>query len=215
MKLIAEQSDVIAYPTNTSRPPRPPTREMIELSRDPANRGPAKTIGFAVHELGIDITDQVALDGFIAEVNRERPRLRSAPSRPGSVKAVTAWPGLDALSSLASIIGGLTSAGTHRSKVGPNCWLEVAVEDGRVKVEAVGPHHRPAFWIDRDLREKVRIIKRGKDGTLVPTDEELELTYKPVVERDPHDVGLWHLYGLDMGDTVLSLHGSGSIVPGG
>jgi hypothetical protein len=43
--------------------------EMIELSQDPANWGPAKTIALAVHERGIDITDKSALDDFIAEVN--------------------------------------------------------------------------------------------------------------------------------------------------
>jgi hypothetical protein len=44
--------------------------EMIELSRDPGHWGPAKTIALAVHERGIDITDQAALDDFLAEVNR-------------------------------------------------------------------------------------------------------------------------------------------------
>ncbi|HZQ84764.1 MAG TPA: hypothetical protein VFA83_08005 [Acidimicrobiales bacterium] len=44
--------------------------EMIELARDPANWGAAKTIGLAVQERGIDITDQAALDDFITEVNR-------------------------------------------------------------------------------------------------------------------------------------------------
>lgn len=44
--------------------------EMIELSQDPANWGPAKTIALAVHQRGIDITDKAALDDFIAEVNR-------------------------------------------------------------------------------------------------------------------------------------------------
>jgi hypothetical protein len=44
--------------------------EMIELSHDPANWGPAKTIALAVHQRGIDITNQAALDDFIAEVNR-------------------------------------------------------------------------------------------------------------------------------------------------
>ncbi len=44
--------------------------EMIELAGDPANWGAAKTIGLAVQERGIDITDQAALDDFVAEVNR-------------------------------------------------------------------------------------------------------------------------------------------------
>jgi hypothetical protein len=43
---------------------------MIERCQDPANWGPAKTIALAVHQRGIDITDKTALDGFIAEVNR-------------------------------------------------------------------------------------------------------------------------------------------------
>ena len=43
--------------------------EMIELARDPANWGPAKAFGLAVQERGIDITDQEALDDFVAEVN--------------------------------------------------------------------------------------------------------------------------------------------------
>jgi hypothetical protein len=44
--------------------------EMIKLSRDPVNWGPAKTLALAVDARGIDITDQAALDDFIAEVNR-------------------------------------------------------------------------------------------------------------------------------------------------
>src|SRR5438445_718276 len=104
---------------------------------------------------------------------------------------------------------------THRLEVGPTGWLEVAVQHGGVEIEAVGPYHRPAFWVDRDLREKVRIVESGEDGSLVPTDEEFELTYQSVIERDPHDVALRHIYDLDVWDPVLGLHGSGSIVPGG
>jgi hypothetical protein len=44
--------------------------EMIELSRDRANWGPAKTIALAVLQRGIDITDQAAVNDFMAEVNR-------------------------------------------------------------------------------------------------------------------------------------------------
>lgn len=43
--------------------------EMIELSRDPENWGPAKTVVLAIQERGIDITDQESLDRFIKEVN--------------------------------------------------------------------------------------------------------------------------------------------------
>ena len=44
--------------------------EMIELSRDPENWGPAKTMGLAIQQRGIDITDQTTLDDFVAQVNR-------------------------------------------------------------------------------------------------------------------------------------------------
>ncbi len=44
--------------------------EMIELSRDPANWGPAKTIAYGAQQSGIDITDRAALKAFIADVNR-------------------------------------------------------------------------------------------------------------------------------------------------
>jgi hypothetical protein len=45
--------------------------EMIELSQDPENWGPAKTMGLAIQRRGIDITDQAALDDFVAEVNSQ------------------------------------------------------------------------------------------------------------------------------------------------
>ncbi|MDP9075220.1 MAG: hypothetical protein M3N98_13870 [Actinomycetota bacterium] len=44
--------------------------EMLELARDPANWGPAKTIALAVRERGIDITNQGALEDLVAEINR-------------------------------------------------------------------------------------------------------------------------------------------------
>jgi hypothetical protein len=45
--------------------------EMIELSEDPETWGPAKTMTLAIEQRGIDITDQAALDEFVAEVNRK------------------------------------------------------------------------------------------------------------------------------------------------
>jgi hypothetical protein len=44
--------------------------EMIELSQDPTEWGPAKTVALAIQQRGIDLTDQAALDSFLAEVNR-------------------------------------------------------------------------------------------------------------------------------------------------
>jgi hypothetical protein len=44
--------------------------EMIELSQDPEEWGPAKTLALGVQQRGIDPTDQAALDDFIDEVNR-------------------------------------------------------------------------------------------------------------------------------------------------
>ena len=43
---------------------------MIELSQDPEEWGPAKTMALAMQRGGIDITDQTALDTFVDEVNR-------------------------------------------------------------------------------------------------------------------------------------------------
>jgi hypothetical protein len=44
--------------------------EMIELSQDPEEWGPAKTLALGIQQRGIDPTDQAALDDFIDEVNR-------------------------------------------------------------------------------------------------------------------------------------------------
>ncbi len=44
--------------------------EMIELSQDPEEWGPAKTMALALQQRGIDLTDQAALDDFVEEVNR-------------------------------------------------------------------------------------------------------------------------------------------------
>jgi hypothetical protein len=44
--------------------------EMIELSQDPEEWGPAKTFALAIQQRGIDPTDQAALDDFVDEVNR-------------------------------------------------------------------------------------------------------------------------------------------------
>ena len=45
--------------------------EMIELSQDPDEWGPAKIMALAIQQHGIDLTDQAALDDFVAEVNRK------------------------------------------------------------------------------------------------------------------------------------------------
>ena len=43
--------------------------EMIELSQDPEEWGPAKTLALGIQQRGIDPTDQAALDDFVDEVN--------------------------------------------------------------------------------------------------------------------------------------------------
>ena len=43
--------------------------EMIELSQDPEEWGPAKILALAIQQRGIDPTDQAALNDFVAEVN--------------------------------------------------------------------------------------------------------------------------------------------------
>ena len=59
--------------------------EMIELSEDPEVWGPAKTMALAIQQRGIDLTDQGALDDFIAEVNRRGGIDVLADSLAGSV----------------------------------------------------------------------------------------------------------------------------------
>ena len=44
--------------------------EMIELCQEPQVWGPAKTIALALQQRGIAITDQTALNNFVAQVNR-------------------------------------------------------------------------------------------------------------------------------------------------
>ena len=44
--------------------------EMIELSQDPEEWGPAKILVLGIQQRGIDPTDQAALDEFVDEVNR-------------------------------------------------------------------------------------------------------------------------------------------------
>jgi len=43
--------------------------EMIELSQDPEEWGPAKILSLGIQRRGIDPTDQAALDDFVSEVN--------------------------------------------------------------------------------------------------------------------------------------------------
>src|SRR5271168_775193 len=92
--------------------------------------------------------------------------------------------------------------------------VEVAVEHGGIEVQAVGPCHGAAFWINLDLREVQRIVKRSEDRSLIRPRQELKFSGDAVVEGEPNYVVSWHLDGLDMWDLVSGLHGSGSIVPG-
>jgi len=61
--------------------------EMIELSQDPGTWGPAKTMALAIQRRGIDISDQAALDNFVAEVNRNGGIDVLARSLVGSVES--------------------------------------------------------------------------------------------------------------------------------
>ncbi len=59
--------------------------EMIELSQQPEVWGPAKTMALAMQQRGVDLTDQIALDRFVAEINREGGIDVLADSLAGSV----------------------------------------------------------------------------------------------------------------------------------
>ncbi len=59
--------------------------EMIELSQEPEVWGPAKTMVLAMQQRGVDLTDQKALDSFVAEINREGGIDVLADSLAGSV----------------------------------------------------------------------------------------------------------------------------------
>ena len=45
-------------------------RDMIDLARDPASWGPAKTMAMTIIERGIDVTDPEAVEAFVDDVNR-------------------------------------------------------------------------------------------------------------------------------------------------
>ena len=92
--------------------------------------------------------------------------------------------------------------------------LEVAVEHGGVEVQAVGPCHGAAFWINLDLREVQRIVKGSENRSMIRSGQELEFSGDAIVEGESHYEVSRHLDGLDMRDLVGGLHGSGSIVPG-
>jgi hypothetical protein len=49
------------------------TPEYLEAARQPASFGPAKAMLLALEEAGIDLTDQRAIDAWVAEFNM-RPR---------------------------------------------------------------------------------------------------------------------------------------------
>ena len=59
--------------------------EMIELSQQPEVWGPAKTMVLAMQQRGVDLTEQKALDSFVAEINRQGGIDVLADSLAGSV----------------------------------------------------------------------------------------------------------------------------------
>jgi hypothetical protein len=63
--------------------------------------------------------------------------------------------------------GAPVGARTDVAKMVLSGGLEVAVEHGGVEVQAVGPCHGAAFWINLDLREVQRIVKRSEDPSLI------------------------------------------------
>ena len=66
--------------------------------------------------------------------------------------------------------------------------LEVAVEHGGVEVQAVGPCHGAAFWINLDLREVLRIVKGSENRSMIRSGQELKFSGDAVVEGEPNNV---------------------------
>ena len=65
--------------------------------------------------------------------------------------------------------------------------LEVAVQDKRIEVSAVGPHNRPQLIIDTNLREEAWVGKRLEHGT-VQLSGEVDIARTAVAEAEPQPI---------------------------
>jgi hypothetical protein len=65
--------------------------------------------------------------------------------------------------------------------------LEVAVQDKRIEVGAVGPHDRPQLIIHTNLREEARVSKRLEHGT-VQLPGEIDIARTAVAEAEPQPI---------------------------
>lgn len=73
---------------------------------------------------------------------------------------------------------------------------EVAVQDKRIEVGAVGPHDRPQLIIHTNLREKARVGKRLEHGT-VQLPGEINITGTVIAEAKPQSIVAENLDGCD------------------
>ncbi len=74
--------------------------------------------------------------------------------------------------------------------------LEVAVQDKRIEVRAIGPHNRPQLTIHTNLREKAWVSKRLKHGTM-QLPGEIDIAGAAIAEAEPQSIVAENLNGGD------------------
>jgi hypothetical protein len=74
--------------------------------------------------------------------------------------------------------------------------LEVAVQDKRIEISAVGPHDRPQLIIHTNLREEARVGKGLEHGT-VQFPGEIDIAGTAIAEAEPQSIVAENLDGRD------------------
>lgn len=75
-------------------------------------------------------------------------------------------------------------------------WLEVAVQDKRIEIGAVGPRDRPQLIIHTNLFEEAWVGKRLEHGT-VQLPAEINIAGTAIAEAEPQSIVAENLNGRD------------------
>lgn len=89
------------------------------------------------------------------------------------------------------------------------------MKDGRIEVNSIWPHDRPALRVYAGPFEEVWVFELFEDRALVPTGDELEFPYEPIFKRNAQHVRPRDGDGLYVRNSIAGFHGNGSIVPTG
>lgn len=132
-----------------------------------------------------------------ADVHRQKSAAIAVLTASSYRSADSTWAGLGCSSLASSYRVGVTHLETGYARPRSCSRLEVAMQDKRIKVSAVGPDDGTELRIDAHFAEEVRVSKWLEDGS-VQLPGKINLARAGIAEAKPQPVMAKHLYRSDI-----------------